>query len=100
MSDKKYTITRRYKLADGTPVERTYNWKKYKDYHCEICHKDLSYSSKTKHIKSKGHLRLKKYVEELEELKKAQETKLQEPQEQTQPQEAQEKPQQTQEEPN
>lgn len=78
MSDKKYTITRRYKLADGTPVEKTYNWSKYKDYHCDVCRKSLSYSSKSKHLRSKGHIRLKKYIEELELLKKSQEQTQQE----------------------
>ena len=69
MSDKKYTITRRYIKKDGSSVERVYNWKKYGDFHCQICNKNLSYSSKNKHIKSRSHLRQKNYIEELNKLK-------------------------------
>ena len=69
MSDKKYTIKRKYINKEGVEIIKNYNWKKYGDFHCEICNKTLSYSSKTKHVKSKGHIRLKNYIEELNKLK-------------------------------
>jgi hypothetical protein len=78
MSDKKYTITRKYIKKDGTSVEKVYNWKKYGDFHCQICNKNLSYSSKPKHIKSVNHLRLKNYYIQLNKLKKETELKSEE----------------------
>lgn len=74
----KYTIKRKYIKKDGSEIIKTYDWSKYDKFHCEICHKTLSYSSKTKHIKSRSHIRLKNYIEELNKLKSQIELQTQE----------------------
>ena len=85
-NNKKYIHTVKYTKKDGTVQIKKYDWSKYPNYECEICRKSIGYHSKTKHLRSANHLRLKKMTEELELLKKTQETQTNQTQEPNAPQ--------------
>lgn len=69
-SKNKYTHTVTYKTKDGTFKKKTYCWKeRYSDYFCESCNITVGYHSKSKHLKSKRHLRTKKLYDEIQKLK-------------------------------
>ena len=65
-------------LADGTTKYYYYDSSKYKNFHCEICDKHISYASKSKHLKSKKHLKIEE-VEILRAELKALQSKLNAP---------------------
>lgn len=47
-------------MKDGTKKEYVYDTRKYAKFNCQFCEKEYSYASKSKHIKTRKHIKNEK----------------------------------------